>query len=87
MLASGLLKQHPSFFTGFKVIRSEVEVKFYKKMEPYINANNFNSKKDFEIFARYGIKAFYESIIEADRSKILFQDTGFDRIEIDDLFS
>ena len=38
-----------------------------------------------------GIKFFYESIIEANRSKIfnkiLFQDTGFDRIEVDGLFS
>ena len=90
VLSSGLLKNNPSFFTGFQVIRNEVEVNFYKKMEPYINATNFNSKKDFEILARYSLKAFYESIRETDRSKIfdknLFRDTGFDQIDLDNLF-
>ena len=90
IISTGVIKKNPSFYSAFKVIKHEVEINFYKKMEPYINVNNFNSKKDFEIFARYGLKAFYESVIEARRSKIfdksLFKDTGFDQIDLEGLF-
>ena len=90
MISNGLLKQNPSFYAAFRVIRHEVEVNFYKKMEPFITASNFNSKRDFEIFAKYGLKAFFESIKEANRSKIfdksLFKETGFDQIDLEGLF-
>jgi len=91
MISTGILQKSPNFYVGYQVLRPDIEIAFFKKLEPFINANNFNSKKDFEILARQALRAYFESLIAADRSKIfnkdLFTQTGFDQINVEDLFS